>query len=951
MTRKTYDEPMFPLDSLAEKPSRVNDNGHKISGSVRDAANHLIKSTILSSGCSIHEITPSDYVSNDTYECQHYAPNDLKIPIRFQRPPKGSAVCGIDIDYFIEDLTKVMGYGNPALFHTFNPRRVSGIDGDCHFTIDQDTITYNVGGGGSWKHRVWDWTGFGEFIRMKARDTGILGWFAKLIGLRKFYIYKIHHARPWSDCPDRLLVWALCHSSYWKFLWIEDQMNTREIERVRYTDPNKPGWNLICDEENMVSFGRNGELLSGRLPREHFELLNGLKAAQAVTTRMLQLDYKDPELTALMGQYFANNVREDWKSMRTLGRGAQVKVHWPLAAELDVPECSARAYGSPIVGDHNLMPMTKRLECLSDSIDERVTFVKNDRVPNRMLQILAAEFVMLMVPEPGTGVPYSLEQTREMLNKPSQVLAINQIWDTVDAQARALIECFVKNEPTNKSGRIISSFADMRFLLEFSKFTLNFRDNVLHSEANKHFFMPGNTPQDIAAAVCQYVQSCDEPIEGDFSNFDGSVSSWCQRHIMNAVYHRYFNRDSVPQLRKYTDMLIKCPARAKNFGFRYDAGVGVKSGSPTTCDLNTVLNAFMQYAAIRLTDPSLSKQEAYQSIGLAFGDDSLFERRYEKQFQKVAKKLGMELKVVRYKLDEGITFLARVFPDPLNTLTSFQDPLRTWRKLHLTTRDPNIPIADAACDRVEGYIVTDTLTPVTSAYCEMIQRVYQNDADSGLSSIEKRRARRTADREKPYWLTTGGTWPQLEDDIPLMVACISARCGVDECKIVEYDQMLRNSKTVWFSKVIEREEEIPYKNTVCDEGEIPGEVDHDKLIIKKKIQDSRFSNGPNSKDAKIRNEGRDRNNAGSSQMSSKTHRGSDKQSAGRPKTVRTVPKRTKRSQRSDGISGNVGKEDTRHNNRDQRPPHEAKHKPIPRSGSEPTTPPTQRGYFPRNNHH
>ena len=140
------------------------------------------------------------------------------------------------------------------------------------------------------------------------------------------------------------------------------------------------------------------------------------------------------------------------------------------------------------------------------------------------------------------------------------------------------------------------------------------------AELNSHWFCPGLTPSQISDRVQEYCAGVEFPLEGDFSNFDGSVSAWCQRHVMNAVYHRYFGYD--PDLVSYTDMLISCPARAKRFGFRYEAGFGVKSGSPTTCDLNTVLNAFIQYAAVRMTMTELPPADAYRLIGLAFGDAS-----------------------------------------------------------------------------------------------------------------------------------------------------------------------------------------------------------------------------------------------------------------------------------------------------------------------------------------
>jgi hypothetical protein len=455
------------------------------------------------------------------------------------------------------------------------------------------------------------------------------------------------------------------------------------------------------------------------------------------------------------------------------------------------------------------------------------------------MQNFAHEFVELVVPEAGIGVPMSLEDTAALLDKPSQVLAIGQIWETAEMQPRKLIEAFIKNEPCLKPGRIISSFADMRFLLQFSSFSLTFRNEVLHAEHNSHWFCPGSTPAEIATKVAEYCRSVEEPLEGDYSNFDGTVSAWAQRFVMNAVYHRYFNAVYRKQLTGFTDMLINCPARAKRFGFRYEAGVGVKSGSPTTCDLNTVLNAYIQYCAVRIAHPDQAPADAFKQIGLAFGDDSLFDQQYRKQYARVATSLGMDLKVEKCNPEMGVTFLARVFPDPWTTLTSFQDPLRTWRKLHITARNKTIPVADAAVDRVSGYLVSDWLSPVTSHYCKMVRRYYTEVAPEAIRAAPrgKREQRKSHGAEKPYWLTAGGAWPQEAEDVDLMERVTAARTGVDLETLRLLQVQLSDCKDPWSPFTLNRTAEPnPYKATLDEDGgPVEGLVDNRKYQHERKI--------------------------------------------------------------------------------------------------------------------
>nr|UTQ50820.1 MAG: nodavirus polyprotein (domains: methyltransferase, RdRP, long-distance movement protein) [Koper noda-like virus 1] len=845
ITRRDLACSWFVGESLINRiPTRQQNNGHAAAGAVRDEARELITATISAQGWKKIEISPNRMLEGDYGIVQHYSPADLTKPVTDDIFEDWSVVVGIDVDYYIEDLDKYLEFGKPAIFHTFNPLKVSGFDGDCRYRIMDNRVKYEVGGGGDWSHEVWDWCAPGEFIRVECGYQWY-PWLMRKLGFQKVVYFKVYHARPWVNAPDRALVWLIPQTSNWELRWIDHDMHTRKLGRVKYQDKHRKGWNRIVHNENgqpgaqlMVSLGREGEDANATIKKVDYDMLMGLDNSQSVSSRMIALKYTCPITTALMGQYFKGNSAyvPDCTSIVA----SNVLVHWPYSAECDVPEVSSRAYAKPLVDNPNLMPMTKRWEIMSMCLEHRVSYVKNKTVPSQSVARLAQEFLELVVPEMGQGIPFDIEDTAAMLSKPSQQLAIKQIWDTLDIEPRRLIESFVKNEPTNKNGRIISSFPDARFLLRFSQFTLAFRDQVLHAEHNKHWFCPGLSPVEIANKVRDYYLSVEGIIEGDYSNFDGRVSAWLQKHVMNAAYHRYFRREYSKELHSYTDMLIKCPARAKNFGFKYDSGVGVKSGSPTTCDLNTILNAFLMYAAVRKTNPMATKEEAFASIGLAFGDDSLFERQYKQQWVRLTEQVGMALKVEVCKPDTGVCFLARVFPDLENTNTSFQDPLRTWRKLHITNRDPNVPLEDAARDRLEGYLVTDGLTPLTSDYCKMVIRCFGKENER---SLNKRLSRKDRLKEKPYWLTNGGSWPQSVEDVLLMLQCISHRTGVDDSTLRIAIAQCNNTTDLWAGPQL-HDTPRDYADGILPDG-TPSEPVVDVVLVEEQrnVNNSRATSG------------------------------------------------------------------------------------------------------------
>nr|QYF49951.1 MAG: RNA-dependent RNA polymerase [Xinjiang mountain noda-like virus 2] len=779
---------------------RPNDNGHARSGAIRDSARAAITNAVTSAGFLIHEISPAKQSTPDSVEHRQYAPSDLHRCVEAENPPPNSIVVGIDVDYYFEDFELVLGSGNPAIFFTFNPISVSGNDCDSQFRIVDNVVVYDVGNGGRWIHRVWNWNSVGEFITTRAL-YGWKDWLLSFLGIETIWIHKVEVTRPWANAQNRAIVVLLPQYKVRQFKHIESTLyGTRSIRRMVYSDGNKAGWNRLvyADQAGVlqVSLGRQAEDYSITMKKTTFDVLNAIDNPLSVSSRMTQMKlHTDPEFMALFLQYSGKSDIEFFPT-ECLGKTAlAAPARWPISpnVNIDKPKVKGRKFAASILTTEDCIPMNIS-EAFSESIDKRVTFVANKIVPTEDIAHLLVHFIRLVVGDIVNGAPYDVETTREKLTKPSQTLAINRIIDTIDIDFRLLIEGFGKLEAAAKPGRVVSSFADFRFIFLFSSFTLAFRDRVLHQEHNKHWFMPGRTPQEIAKAVQEYCSNVEMPLEGDYSNFDGRVSEWCQRNVMNAVYFRHFDQSFHAELRKFTNALITCPARSKKFHFYYESGTGVKSGSPTTCDLNTVLNAFIQFVAVKKTLPDLTHEEAFQQIGLAFGDDSLFDQRFKHHYQLAAGKLGMELKCEEYDHAKGVTFLARVFPSPTTTSTSFQDPLRTWRKLHLTTRDLNVPIADAAVDRCEGYLVTDKHTPVTGAFCSMIVREYT----PLIQDDKRRKERKDRNMEKPYWMLNGdGSWPQDEKDKELMVHCIAARTGLNPEQVSYMDEKFLHCKDVF----------------------------------------------------------------------------------------------------------------------------------------------------------
>jgi hypothetical protein len=827
-TKTLVEVHFYPLDSLRIlKPRRSNENGHALSGAIRDAARRLIDEAIQTAGGTKYELNPSTQSKATHRNHYHYAVGDLALDHRHDIPTGTSFIVGIDVDYYITEPEVVLQYMCPVVLHTFNPVKVSGLDADTPFTISDNVVDYRVSGGANWQHRVWDWCESGEFVSSRV----YLNWWQwiktlplRLIGMEKVGYHKIHHCRPWIDCPDRALVYTTPQYTLWRFKWLPHEITVRQLKHITYQDTNKPGWNRLThithDNKLMVSIGREGEHLSVTIPKEHLEMLSGLTASQSVTAKLISLGYFDPVFTSMILQYFTGK-KVNQSISPTIYKSIMPRVHWPVTSEADVPDISARQYTRPILSDSMLVPMIRRWETMSESIERRVTFVVNKKLPSNGIADMIDKFVTTLNRNIRNIHPLSIEETIDRLDKPSQQLQLKQVFETLDVTPRALIDAFNKNEPGMKSSRIISGFADIRFILQVSRYTLAYTDLVLKNEHNAHWYYPGRTPQEIADGICDFVADCDgEVVETDFSNLDGRVSDWMQRNIAQRAMIQAFAPEYRDEIRSIMSKIIDCPAQAKRFGFRYEPGPGVKSGSPTTTAHNTIYNAAVEFIALNISIPTATSEELFRLIGPKCGDDGVSRAIIQKSINKAASSLGLEVKVERYNPEVGLCFLARVFVDPLTTNTTMQDPLRTLRKLHITMRDPTIPLPDAACDRVDGYLCTDSLTPLISDYCRMIIRLYEPIA----STKEVRLKRKSRNKEKPYWLTCDGSWPQDPNCKELMLTVMSQRTGLDLDQIAKLTDKFATMQDPWDLITLDTGDDTA-QHTITEEGVAPGSVD------------------------------------------------------------------------------------------------------------------------------
>ena len=119
-TKTPIETRFYPLDSLRTvTPKRAVDNGHAVSGAVRDAARRLIDESIAAVGGSKFEVNPNPNSSTGLRNHFHFAVGDLAQDFRNDTPADDAFIVGVDVDYYVTEPDVLLEHMRPVVLHTF----------------------------------------------------------------------------------------------------------------------------------------------------------------------------------------------------------------------------------------------------------------------------------------------------------------------------------------------------------------------------------------------------------------------------------------------------------------------------------------------------------------------------------------------------------------------------------------------------------------------------------------------------------------------------------------------------------------------------------------------------------------------------------------------------------------------------------------------------------------
>jgi hypothetical protein len=739
---------------------------HPTAAALRTSASLALEKVVKECGFQPYHVSMANRDRADGCRYYYFA-KDLDKPFRDDPVTKNNVLIMIDVDYYL-DVNHWLQYGNPLLMYTFAPTTAGGELPDGSFTISDDTVTYNVSGGATYKHQVWDYRG----------DTvSVIDKYGNLL------VYDIEQHVLSADPTRRIVCFfpkATVKYPYYGFMGPAEPLQRRKYNFEGLPAGDEDGRSktmvtMVRDEcRKTISVAAAGSPVSVTIRED-------LYTAIAIRHRVA----KKPTIADVERHLSAEKVEQApiraailyrlLVDERLLGTPATTALACvprmyqsvgPLVNEdgKDV----GRAVAPSLVTQPAVFPVKSYNNDVA-SVLGRVVKMKNTAIPPNQYLVLAAEFLNLIVPESkiGTGCPLSIADVIEIQDRPAQRNRSAIVTATASANLSNKVKAMLKAEPyggTNDPRNI--STVDTNHTLHLSGFTYAFKRDCLK---DLKWYSPGKTPEE----QCDRLQKIcrDGTILRDYDRYDGTISEWLQTEIVQAMYVRWCNIKYRPEL--LVHLKNEDPATGTTaHGYKYKPGFSRKSGSPLTTDGNTVINAYNAYCAYRLCGQM--PEVAWKSLGLYCGDDGVdrIVPGLAEHFVVVSEALGLKIKLETTAPGEPLVYCGRVFCDPATTRDSFQDPFRTLAKLHLTAAPPSVDDRTALANRAAGYLVTDSKTPIIGAWCAKVRELAGEGDASKMTGDER-------------WKYQSGAWPQDDPELIREYFCRVVEMDSSEVRSIE----------------------------------------------------------------------------------------------------------------------------------------------------------------------
>jgi len=332
---------------------------------------------------------------------------------------------------------------------------------------------------------------------------------------------------------------------------------------------------------------------------------------------------------------------------------------------------------------------------------------------------------------PQTLTPTDFDHVFEKQKRPTQrrILAMAESWfSTEPSTFKSMLKTFMKGEAYGKitDPRNITTISGT-VKMNYSRYTYALQSVMKHQS----WYAFSKSPRELGRAINSLLAGKDNVVPTDFSRWDGRVSEW-----LTKCFLRFLKRSFGPEYHSELESLYNaqyCTNAVTANGLKYKHLFDMPSGSPHTSIKNTFLNAFVNYLA--RIDSGESFAQAWKGLGIYGGDDGLTPNISTSTLERTCERLGLKVKAKALLPGDPVDFLGRIFHNGWvdqgeDGAPSHIDVARQLGKLYVTASPKTVPDPEVLVRKAQGYLITDSRTPVLSNWARAVCRVYPAEAEA-----------------------------------------------------------------------------------------------------------------------------------------------------------------------------------------------------------------------------
>jgi len=708
MIRRTHRDTMsmvrdgFRMLLLPVCSSSKSTNAHPLAAAHRSAATAMIQHLCALIGKSPYYYQQSvtdQRRGRDGHRDWLWA-KDVAVDRRDDGLTESSVIAMVDVDFYVDMPKFLLAHpDNIVVLYTITPQAVAGRSLEAAFSFTaSNEVEWHLAGSGCYKHPLWDWNV--DIIRVD-------GWARSVI----YQVEKLDLGE------HRSLVALIPQSSWsWPSNYFARTLEAQPLRRMTVNTGKHSRLRIIRSDDVVVSTGLVGALTETTVTEQ-------VDNAIAVAARVSKTELSIHAVATWISEDARNGLmvdatnlveyhREAAKNARTVGQTvypahSAVRGYEANFGNLD-SKPSMVAFATPMI--HESFSPNNCYHNEAWAVRARVIDLQKTDAPKPLPKDIGymEDFVKLMVPVPYIGHPTDDDEVAERQARPSQQALRAQA--SGEAYGKRKVSSFLKKESGRapKDPRVISTI-NVHDKSEYSKFTYSMADHVV---THCTWYAFSRSPADIAQRVADLCKrAAFYVLLTDFSRMDGRVGEM-MRQLERMFALRFFAPEHHARIAHLLSTQHHIRASTTH-GVRYDSLWARLSGSPETALFNTVVNAFIAYAALR--DCGMSSQEAWDALGLYGGDDGLTADVDTDKYENAAKRYGQLLEINKVKRGENaVDFLARWYGpyvwhgDP----NSCSDIPRALSKFHVTVSMPESLTAEQKFfEKALSLSFTDAQTP------------------------------------------------------------------------------------------------------------------------------------------------------------------------------------------------------------------------------------------------